>query len=184
MLNRVNAVISALKLHIDELQCQLKFTQCQYVCRKLKIMIDHLKQKHNWTQQQRKTMSVEKAQKNNNSRHESQYIVNDFSIVDKNFSFLLLNSSVRVRKNRRHVKHKTLFSCDNKSAIWWLKHEKSSTKKKRESSQKMKRAKWIHNLSERIDFDIWLNWIERSWAKTSSNSMKSTNSLSNEFEVS
>ena len=52
--NRVSAVISALELHTDELQCQLEFTQCQYVCRKSRIMIDHLKQKHNWTQQQRR----------------------------------------------------------------------------------------------------------------------------------
>ena len=51
---RVSAAIPALELHTDGLQCQLESTQCQYVCRRPRTMTDHLKQKHNWTQQQRR----------------------------------------------------------------------------------------------------------------------------------
>ena len=52
--SQVTAAIPALELHTDGLLCQLDPTQCQYVCRTSRTMVEHLKQRHSWTQQRRR----------------------------------------------------------------------------------------------------------------------------------
>ena len=48
MFNRVNTIIVILSLHDDELLCQINLDICQYVCRNVKWMKTHCKQKHDW----------------------------------------------------------------------------------------------------------------------------------------
>ena len=47
----------------------------------------------------------------------------------------------------------------------------------------MKLARWIYDSSERIGFDIWLNWIARSWARALLNLMWTMKSLQIECEI-
>ncbi|KAL8991690.1 MAG: hypothetical protein Q9169_007742, partial [Polycauliona sp. 2 TL-2023] len=52
--NRVINVIPILPIYDDGVLCQINAIQCQYVCRSKKWMIDHCKQKHDWSKQIRK----------------------------------------------------------------------------------------------------------------------------------
>ena len=54
MLHQVETTISSLSLHDDGLLCQVNPDICQYVCRNVKWMKTHCKQKHDWVQQVRK----------------------------------------------------------------------------------------------------------------------------------
>lgn len=47
----VNSAVSELKICTDGLICQLKPDNCQYICRNVKFMRTHCKQKHGWKQQ-------------------------------------------------------------------------------------------------------------------------------------
>ena len=51
---QIEKPISSLPLHKDGLLCQINPARCQYVCRNVKWMKTHCKQKHDWVQQARK----------------------------------------------------------------------------------------------------------------------------------
>ena len=54
ILNQIETLIFVLLLHNNELLCQINFVECQFVCRNVKWMRTHCKQKHDWIQQNRK----------------------------------------------------------------------------------------------------------------------------------
>ena len=56
-------------------------------------------------------------------------------------------------------------------------------RRKRELSQKMKLTKWIYGSSEQIGFDIWLNWIAKSWARVSLDLIRTIKLLQTGCEV-
>ncbi len=92
MLSYVDSAVSKLKICTNDLICQLKLDDCQYICRVSKNMRTHCKQKHEWKQQtQRECLSKSDQIRQRRSdalkswkivvcqrffvqRHESQYV--------------------------------------------------------------------------------------------------------------
>jgi len=96
MLEYVDSAMSKLKICTNDLICQLKSDNCRYICRNVKFMRTHCKQKHDWKQQ----MQRERSSKNRQIRQRRSDALKSWKVVVCQRFFVQKHESqyVEVRK--------------------------------------------------------------------------------------